>query len=119
MKISNKPQRYGWAPGKYLHSCLSCEESYSGDKRSNICADCAYALPFPTPTPPDEKSQIDQLRACLMEYVIVENGFGHTGQHTAEECADCGRVQRSNLALGYGPEQINHWMKKHMRSETE
>lgn len=54
-KENKRPQRYGWAPGGYLNHCMGagCKEledkTFIGDKRTIICADCAYALPDPEP----------------------------------------------------------------------
>jgi hypothetical protein len=44
-----RPQRYGWAPGKYLNRCHDCKEQFIGDKRAILCAPCAYMRPFPPP----------------------------------------------------------------------
>lgn len=44
-KEDSRPQRYGWAPGKYLNHCRNCPDDFIGDKRATICADCAYAKP--------------------------------------------------------------------------
>lgn len=40
-----RPQRGAWAPGGYACHCVKCYSSYSGDKRSTMCADCAYSMP--------------------------------------------------------------------------
>lgn len=40
-----RPQRGGWAPGGYACHCVKCFCAYSGDKRSTMCADCAYVMP--------------------------------------------------------------------------
>lgn len=40
-----RPQRGCWAPGGYACHCVKCFCAYSGDKRSTMCADCAYAMP--------------------------------------------------------------------------
>jgi hypothetical protein len=37
----HRPQRRGWAPGYYMHTC-HCGEQFMGDKRAVECADCAY-----------------------------------------------------------------------------
>lgn len=49
LKDDKRPARYMWAPGGYYCSCRECGAQYAGDKRSNLCADCAYALPDPPP----------------------------------------------------------------------
>jgi hypothetical protein len=49
MKTDKRPKRYSWAPGDYLLICPTCHEHFAGDKRANLCADCAYALPDPLP----------------------------------------------------------------------
>ena len=46
-----RPQRLGWAPGGYSGRCRTCEEAYTGDKRSWQCAPCAYNTPDPAPIP--------------------------------------------------------------------
>jgi Asp-tRNA(Asn)/Glu-tRNA(Gln) amidotransferase B subunit len=53
-KHDDRPQRYGWAPGEYIHGrcvgqlCRELEDSsFIGAKRAIICADCAYAMPDP------------------------------------------------------------------------
>lgn len=54
-KTDDRPQRYGWAPGEYIGRCTGelCkgleDRTYIGAKRSTMCADCAYALPWPPP----------------------------------------------------------------------
>ena len=40
-----RPQRGLWAPGGYACHCVKCSCSYSGDKRSTMCAECAYSIP--------------------------------------------------------------------------
>jgi len=37
-----RPLKNGWAPGNYVGKCGTCNNKYVGDKRSIICADCAY-----------------------------------------------------------------------------
>jgi hypothetical protein len=32
-----------WAPGNYINDCYRCGDLFSGEKRSHMCADCAYA----------------------------------------------------------------------------
>jgi hypothetical protein len=60
-KEDRRPQRFGWAPGSYLNHChgAGCKDledkTFIGDKRAVICADCAYALPDPTPEKPPEQ----------------------------------------------------------------
>jgi len=44
-EVDARPQRGGWAPGAYLATCKECGDGYIGDKRSIICADCAYKEP--------------------------------------------------------------------------
>ena len=42
------------------------------------------------------------LRAVLLEFVRVERMFGHNGQHSDDECADCKRVRMADKALSHG-----------------
>lgn len=49
---------------------------------------------------PDERETL--LRDALLEFLRTENKFGHSGQHKADECADCARVQKANRALSRG-----------------
>jgi hypothetical protein len=42
-KTDDRPKRFGWAPGDYTCQCPFCKDKYMGDKRSMICADCAYS----------------------------------------------------------------------------
>lgn len=53
-KTDTRPQRHGWAPGEYVHGkcrgeqCKDLEDSsWVGAKRAIMCADCAYAMPWP------------------------------------------------------------------------
>ena len=41
-KVSYKPAKGGWAPGNYISPCVLCKDDFASDKRSHICADCAY-----------------------------------------------------------------------------
>ncbi len=45
IKQDERPQRLGWAPGKYMGHCGMCGEMFWGDKRVIQCADCAYTIP--------------------------------------------------------------------------
>ncbi len=51
-KTDARPMRYLWAPGGYVNVCKTCNDDFIGDKRAQICADCAYALPDPSNVPP-------------------------------------------------------------------
>jgi hypothetical protein len=88
IKDDKRPQRYGWAPGGYLQTCRTCNEHYSGDKRATLCADCAYALPDPTPNPLHTSlnlgSEIDQLRAQLAKAISALRG-NKRGIYTASK----------------------------------
>jgi hypothetical protein len=46
-KTDSRPMRHMWAPGGYVNKCPTCGDDFVGDKRAQICADCAYALPTP------------------------------------------------------------------------
>lgn len=41
-KNDDRPQRGMWAQGDYCCVCSQCGDKYYGDKRSTVCADCAY-----------------------------------------------------------------------------
>ncbi len=66
-----RPKRYGWAPGSYMGSCggegcrsKSVEDKvFIGDKRATMCADCAYALPWPPAQSAPRVPQTDTARA--------------------------------------------------------
>ena len=38
-----RPKRGSWAPGLYACTCCQCGAEFTGDKRSTVCAACAYA----------------------------------------------------------------------------
>ncbi len=42
MNGDKRPKKYGWAPGNYYCLCYRCKREFIGDKRSCMCADCAY-----------------------------------------------------------------------------
>jgi hypothetical protein len=54
----DRPKRHGWAPGNYIGRCGQCGENYFGDKRSCMCAECAYAMPDPVPPKPERAHTI-------------------------------------------------------------
>lgn len=41
-KIDTRAPLNGWCKGNYSCNCPSCNDNYMGDKRSSMCADCAY-----------------------------------------------------------------------------
>jgi len=41
-KNDDREQKGMWAPGDYCCVCSQCKDKYYGDKRSTVCADCAY-----------------------------------------------------------------------------
>lgn len=41
-KTDSRPKLYGWKPGRFLLRCPDCDEKYQGDRKSWMCADCAY-----------------------------------------------------------------------------
>jgi len=43
IKDDTRPARGMWCPGNYFCRCYKCGSNFAGDKRSNLCADCAYA----------------------------------------------------------------------------
>lgn len=47
-----RPCKGSWAPGTYSRQCLECKALYLGDKRSWVCATCAY-----TPTQKDKEDE--------------------------------------------------------------
>ena len=34
---------YGWAPGRYMNTCIMCHETFTGDKRAVVCRPHALA----------------------------------------------------------------------------
>lgn len=42
MIADTRPPNGAWAPGNYECLCVSCRESFIGDKRAMACAECAY-----------------------------------------------------------------------------
>ena len=38
-----RPQLRGWAPGNYDNQCRYCGVVFTGDKRAQSCAPCAYS----------------------------------------------------------------------------
>lgn len=53
-----RPKLGAWAPGKYFNECSDCEENFIGDKRAQVCADCAYG-------PTGETYEIETLEDML------------------------------------------------------
>ena len=41
-KRDQRPPRGGWSDGEYMCCCVACGCGFYGDKRSLVCADCAY-----------------------------------------------------------------------------
>lgn len=75
----------GWAPGEYLCHCAQCHEDYFGDKRSFICADCAYVV---TPSTHDLVLRVREILAeCTPDQrvdILHALGYGY--------CRGCGRI---------------------------
>lgn len=44
-KTDLRPMRGSWAPGNYYNKCSNCKAGFIGDKRAQMCADCAYDIP--------------------------------------------------------------------------
>lgn len=63
-----RDKRHGWAMGGYTCVCEECGCSYVGDKRSWMCADCAYDLP----DEPEPKSCCDKYDDYL-EYTKADD----------------------------------------------
>lgn len=84
-KEDQRPQKGWWAPGVYINQCRRCSDYFIGDKRSGICADCAYN-PNPKPkgiqvitTKTNHDSFDDALRAAKAGDVItLEPGREYT-----------------------------------------
>jgi hypothetical protein len=89
-KDDKRPQRYTWAPGGYLCSCVKCRENFAGDKRANLCADCAYSLPWPPPKPVD---LIDRLKDLLRQ-AAEENSHHYTASLIGEAIVEIERLRR-------------------------
>jgi hypothetical protein len=60
-----RPKRFGWAPGSYMNNC-QCGETFIGDKRAIMCADCAYALPDRDPSVPRQVEVTDEMLTAAM-----------------------------------------------------
>lgn len=61
-RYDERPAKGRWARGGYQIPCGECHRLYYGDKRSLICADCAYAAPIQT-KPPTAFEAFEWLRA--------------------------------------------------------
>ncbi len=69
-----RPKRLGWAPGRYISRCLSAnckiaDNTFIGDKRATMCADCAYGVSDEEIAARDHKRQLDIDCARLEEAV--------------------------------------------------
>ena len=87
-KHDKREARGGWAPGEYLNKCSRCNDWYIGDKRSFICADCAYVV---TPSTHDLVLRVREILAgCTPDQrVDILHALGHG------YCRGCGSVEKS------------------------
>jgi hypothetical protein len=81
--LDHRPKLGWWAPGEYMCKCFKCQECYIGDKRSGMCADCAYALPVDNTASTSEfggsepllvdyyKTKIEGLRAVVARFESI------------------------------------------------
>jgi hypothetical protein len=90
-KHDDRPQRYGWAPGEYIHGrcvgqlCRELEDSsFIGAKRAIICADCAYAMPDEVPAPVKEKLDRKGLLLELQAALVDMDTMIHQGKDADE-----------------------------------
>lgn len=44
LDADKRDAKYGWAPGNYQNTCHVCNQTFMGDKRAVMCADCAYGI---------------------------------------------------------------------------
>jgi hypothetical protein len=79
-------KRGGWAPGNYFGKCISCNCTFTGDKRACSCAPCAYAKPLEEPKP---HYTLNDLYEAWND---LNSNFGtHDGECTnSEVCDKCG-----------------------------
>lgn len=90
-------QRGAWAPGGYACRCVKCSCSYSGDKRSTMCAECAYAAPEENTASVSEfggteplgidyfKAQLESARERIKQLEKPITGETSDGYHTFSE----------------------------------
>lgn len=92
-----RPQRGAWAPGGYSCHCLKCFCAYLGDKRSTMCAECAYAAPEENTASVSEfggteplgidyfKAQLESARERIKQLEKPITGETSDGYHTFSE----------------------------------
>lgn len=89
-KKDDRPQRHGWAPGKYFGTCPTCAEDFIGDKRATMCADCAYGImgtieehppkglvqpPNPSPDQPVQEVDLERVRELMARATTGPQGI--------------------------------------------
>lgn len=69
MERDERPQIGGWAPGNYEQKCFTCNKAFTGHKRANTCAPCAYAEEG---KPKMLKKEADDLRLSIAMKIIKQ-----------------------------------------------
>lgn len=110
-KHDNRPQRGLWAPGGYVNKCQTCGAHYVGDKQSLDCADCAYASPPVSATPPAQPAVVPERCKCFTE---VENKLKERGLQVSDSCQALGVASLTlTFSIGFPLQRIDHKKLKH------
>ena len=121
-----RPQRGDWAPGGYACHCVKCCCAYSGDKRSTMCADCAYAMPEEKAVSTSEfggsepltieyyKAQLEKANERIKQLDKPITGETSDGYHTFNELYE----HRHALFLALAS-LTDSWMSKKHHDESE
>lgn len=81
---ASRPFRlYGFATGDYMCKCMTCGETFIGDKRAVTCLPCAADQAEASRTPPPAVSEVREAVARIIETVywplVDERGPGANG----------------------------------------
>lgn len=96
-KEDDRPQRGGWAPGNYGRECMRCGDSFIGDKRAWVCADCAYA----EEEEDDEKDE-DETKPTWEQFSMAMKGLLQlVSKEFKWVTVDRACVNRGNAAISY------------------
>ena len=109
MKRDTRPKKGGWATGWYSCECADCHKGYMGDKRSQVCADCAYKDKLP-PTTAEIQERHDKHDAIINgnEPYVSSIGFKitHEDRGTLLDLARSQQAKIDMLMLEYCPDEI-------------